>query len=174
MKITCPNCHHEITKTATKWPFVIIIFIVLIYSVFHIYNSRLENQQKLQREIYQRSLPYLEAGQSLEIKTGTHGKQQEWAAKVAEVQASGGLKSIEAATQLMFSMNYNFSGHGGIKNPKIFELTKQFAPFFGATQMSAEGISATFDLARTAKIPLSKAAYELYFSKLLAGYQSVP
>jgi len=146
-----------------------------IQSVERVVNwliEKLEKIQRLQKEIYEKSVSLTEIGQTLETQTGTVGKQQWWAQQALQLQAAGGLASPEVAEQMMMSMDIAFQKQGGIRNRQIQELAKQLAPFVGAAGYGPEEVSKLFKFAGTAGIAPTEEAYKEYFAKLLSAYRA--
>jgi len=134
--------------------------------------QRLERIKKLQEDIYAKSLEMAQVGQSLEIQTGTTGKQKDWTKKAIELQQAGGLGDINTAKEMMVAMDIAFSNQGGIKNKDIMQLGASISPFVGANQMSGSEVTKLFEFAGIAGITPEEESYKQYFAKLQAGYTS--
>jgi len=131
--------------------------------------DRLEKIQQLQKDICDKSQEMLELGQSLEVATGTKGKQQYWSEQISGVAAAGGLKSEEIARQMMLAANAAYSKQGGIGNKNILDFVKGISPFFGAQQLSADDASKLIEFAGAAGVPADKKDFYSFVSKLQAG-----
>ena len=132
--------------------------------------TKLEKIAQLQKEIYEKSLSFMEVGQALEMQTGTVGMQQDWAQQATKLQAAGGLRGPDVAQQMMISMDVALQRQGGIKAPQVMALAMQLAPFVGAQQMGPEEVAKLFEFAETAGIAPTTEAYGKYFAKIQAGY----
>jgi hypothetical protein len=134
--------------------------------------EKLQAIQKVQSELYEKSLPDLALGQALEFQTGTVGAQQQWTKHILELQKAGGLTSPEAAEQMMVSGDIAFGAHGGVKNQKIKTLLKELAPMIGSAGLSGEEVSKFFEFAGTAGVDADAESYKGFFAKLQQGFTS--
>jgi len=132
--------------------------------------QKLERIAQLQKDIYEKSLSFMEIGQALEMQTGTAGKQQFWAQQAAGLQAAGGLAAPGVAQQMMISADIAFQKQGGIKNQQVLSMLTQLAPFVGAQQLGPGEVAKLFEFAGTAGIAPTPEAYKKFFAQLQAGY----
>lgn len=131
--------------------------------------EKLERVAQLQKEIYEKSISFMEVGQALEFQTGTVGRQQFWAKQAAQLQKAGGLRP-GVAGQMLTSMDIALAAQGGIKSAQVRQLAQQLAPFAGTAGMGPEEIAKLFEFAGTAGVTPTVESYTDYFAKIQAGY----
>ncbi len=134
--------------------------------------TQLERIQRLQADIYDKSLSLQQLGQSLAIQTGEPGAQQKWSEQILSLQAAGALESPAHAAQMLKSADVTFAEQGGIKNKSVMDILTALAPAFGAWQLSPDQIAKVFAFAGTAGVAPTVGAYKDYMAKLLAGFRA--
>ena len=134
-----------------------------IIRAFETWIERLKEIQSLQKEISDKALATANVGQSLEMGTGTTGKQQFWSLQALEMQRIGGLKSPEDAQALMLGIQGATKGVGGIQNPHVMAMAQRLAPRFGASGKSASDLEAILKAA--AEEGVGPAGLEAYITK---------
>ena len=113
--------------------------------------EKLQAIQKIQSELYEKSLEPMGLGQILVGQTG-QGSQQMWAKHILDLQKAGGLESPQAAQRMMVAGDIAFGAHGGVAKPAIRGLLKELAPMFGDAGMGGEEIAKFFEFASTAGV----------------------
>jgi hypothetical protein len=134
-----------------------------VLKVVNAVKEKLEEIQKIQKELADKSLDASKVGQSIEAATGTVGRQDVWTKKALALQGAGGLESIDAAAALMTGMQGATAGVGGIRNPVIAAMLQRLAPKLGASGKSGGDLSAIFEAA--AKEGVGPEGLEAFISK---------
>jgi hypothetical protein len=151
---------------------ILIGIAILVAGYLYFENKRIERIDKYQREIYEKSLPLLEMGQSLGAATGIFNREQYWAKQITLLQEAGGLKSPQIAQMILLQTNATYRKQGGIKNKAILDMLKEISPFFGNQQLSADEAAKLIEFAGDTNVPPDANEYWKFFDRMCTSFQS--
>ncbi|HML75109.1 MAG TPA: hypothetical protein PKB02_11525 [Anaerohalosphaeraceae bacterium] len=143
-----------------------------VLEIFQSLSAEMQKIVDLQSKIHSDAMSSLKIGQSLEMQTGTVGKQDYWAEYAAKLQAAGGFSNIAITGQMAQAFDVATTASGGIKNESNQNLLMDIAPMFGASQMSGEEIAKFFEYTGTMGVKQSKQGYQAAFAKIMSGYRA--